>query len=225
MKQIFNNDWQNLLEEEFEKDYYIKLRKILIEEYRNYTVYPDMYSIFNALHYTAYKDVKVVILGQDPYHGENQAHGLSFSVKKGVPIPPSLMNIYKELKSDLGYEIPNHGNLEKWAREGVLLLNTVLTVRKGQPNSHKGLGWEIFTDRVIQIINDKQTPVVFLLWGNNAISKQSLITNKNHLIIKSPHPSPFSAARGFFGSRPFSKTNDFLMKNGLEPIDWEIEKV
>lgn len=225
MAEVFKNGWAELLNEELEKDYYKKLRGFLIGEYRTRTIYPNMYDIFNALHYTDYKDVKVVILGQDPYHGPNQAHGLSFSVKPGVRIPPSLVNMYKELHDDLGCYIPNHGYLEKWAREGVLLLNTSLTVRSGEANSHRGIGWEIFTDRVITLLNDRIDPVVFILWGNNAISKEKLITNKWHYIIKSVHPSPLSAFRGFFGSKPFSKTNNFLKSIGKEPIDWQIENI
>lgn len=184
-----------------------------------------MYDIFNALHYTAYKDVKVVILGQDPYHGPNQAHGLSFSVKPGVPAPPSLMNIYKELHDDLGCYIPNNGYLKKWADQGVMLLNTVLTVRAGQANSHKNMGWEHFTDRVISLLNEREDPIVFILWGKNAQSKLSIINNPKHFIIKSVHPSPLSANRGFFGSKPFSKANNFLVSIGKEPIDWQIENI
>lgn len=225
MKKIFNNDWQELLENEMQKDYYQRLRKFLIQEYKTKTIYPDMHDIFNALHLTAYKDVKVVILGQDPYHGPNQAHGLSFSVKPGVKIPPSLMNIYKELHDDLGCYIPNHGNLTKWAKQGVLLLNTSLTVRAGEPNSHSNIGWEIFTDHIIKLLNERKDPIVFILWGNNAIKKKELITNPWHYIITSPHPSPYSANRGFFGSRPFSKTNEFLKSIGKEPIDWQIENI
>lgn len=225
MKKIFDNDWQELLEDEMQKDYYQKLRQYLIEEYKNRTIYPNMYDVFNALHLTAYKDVKVVILGQDPYHGPNQAHGLSFSVKTGVKIPPSLMNIYKELKDDLGCYIPNHGNLTKWAKQGVLLLNASLTVRAGEPNSHSNIGWEIFTDHIIKLLNERKDPVVFILWGNNAIKKKELISNPWHYIITSPHPSPYSANRGFFGSRPFSKTNRFLESIGKEPIDWQIENI
>ncbi|NLV88009.1 MAG: uracil-DNA glycosylase [Tissierellia bacterium] len=225
MKKIFNNDWQDLLEDEMKKDYYQKLRTFLIEEYRTKTIYPDMYDIFNALHLTPYKDVKVVILGQDPYHGPNQAHGLSFSVKPGVKIPPSLKNIYKELQDDLGCYIPNHGSLTKWAKEGVLLLNTSLTVRARQPNSHSNIGWEIFTDHIIELLNERKDPIVFILWGNNAIRKKALITNPWHYIITSPHPSPFSANRGFFGSKPFSKTNKFLESIGKKPIDWQIENI
>ena len=225
MKKIFKNDWQDLLEDEMKKDYYQKLRTFLIEEYRTKTIYPDMYDIFNALHLTPYKDVKVVILGQDPYHGPNQAHGLSFSVKPGVKIPPSLKNIYKELQDDLGCYIPNHGSLTKWAKEGVLLLNTSLTVRARQPNSHSNIGWEIFTDHIIELLNERKDPIVFILWGNNAIRKKALITNPWHYIITSPHPSPFSANRGFFGSKPFSKTNKFLESIGKKPIDWQIENI
>ncbi|MEW9095870.1 MAG: uracil-DNA glycosylase [Clostridiaceae bacterium] len=222
---ILKNDWQNLLEDEFKKDYYLKLRKFLINEYKTRTIYPDMYDIFNALHYTQYKDVKVVILGQDPYHGPNQAHGLSFSVKPGVPAPPSLMNIYKELNSDLGCFIPNNGYLKKWTDQGVLLLNTVLTVRGGQANSHKDMGWEHFTDKVISLLNHREDPIVFILWGNNAQSKLNIINNSRHYIIKSTHPSPLSAHRGFLGSKPFSKANNFLTSIGKEPIDWQIENI
>ena len=222
---IFKNDWQRLLEGEFKQDYYQKLRQFLVTEYKTKTIYPDMHDIFNALHYTAYKDIKVVILGQDPYHGPNQAHGLSFSVKPGIAPPPSLVNITKELKSDLNCYIPNNGFLKKWADQGVLLLNTVLTVVAGQANSHKNIGWETFTDKVITLLNERQDPIVFILWGNNALSKSNLITNSNHTIIKSPHPSPLSAFRGFFGSRPFSKSNDFLSSIGKTPIDWQIENL
>ncbi|MGI6093470.1 MAG: uracil-DNA glycosylase [Veillonellaceae bacterium] len=222
---IFKNDWQELLGEEFNKEYYLKLRKWLINEYRTKTVYPDKYDIFNALHYTAYNNVKVVILGQDPYHGPNQAHGLSFSVKPGIALPPSLLNIYKELKDDVGCYIPNNGYLKKWADQGVLLLNTVLTVVAGQANSHKNKGWEQFTDRVIELLNKRADPIVFILWGSHAQSKINLITNKHHYIIKSPHPSPLSASRGFFKSNPFSKANNILMSIGKEPIDWQIERI
>lgn len=225
MKEILHNKWQEILNSQFEEDYYKELRKFLVSEYKSNIVYPNMYDIFNALHYTDYDKVKVVILGQDPYHGPNQAHGLSFSVKPGVPAPPSLKNIYKELQSDLGCYIPNNGYLKKWADQGVLLLNTVLTVRGGMANSHKGKGWEKFTDSIIKSLNDRQEPMVFILWGNNAISKKSIITNKNHLILQSVHPSPLSASRGFFGSKPFSKTNEFLLSKGLEPIDWQIENI
>lgn len=225
MAATFENDWEELLKEEFEKEYYKKLRMFLIQEYKTRVIYPDMYNIFNALHYTSYKDVKVVILGQDPYHGPNQAHGLSFSVKPGVPAPPSLVNIYKELKEDLGCYIPNNGYLKKWADQGVLLLNTALTVRGGEANSHKGIGWEIFTDNIINLLNIRKDPIVFILWGNNAISKEKLITNSNHHIVKSTHPSPLSASRGFFGSRPFSKTNEFIKSTGKDSIDWQIENI
>ena len=220
---IFKNDWQRLLEDEFKQDYYQKLRRFLLTEYRTKTIYPDMHDIFNALHYTAYKDVKVVILGQDPYHGPDQAHGLSFSVQPGIAPPPSLLNIFKELKNDSNCYIPDNGYLKKWADQGVLLLNTALTVIAGQANSHKNIGWETFTDKVITLLNERQDPIVFILWGNNALSKSKLITNSNHTIIKSPHPSPLSAFRGFFGSRPFSKSNNFLSSIGKTPIDWQIE--
>lgn len=224
MKRIFDNSWQELLQEEMEKTYYQQLRKFLVNEYQYHTVYPDKHSIFNALHYTDYKDVKVVILGQDPYHGPGQAHGLSFSVKPGVKAPPSLVNIYKELKDDLGYEIPTHGYLVQWAKEGVLLINAVLTVRGGQANSHKNKGWEIFTDRIIQLLNERQEPMVFVLWGSQAIAKEAMINGEKHHIIKSPHPSPLAAYRGFFGSKPFSRANHFLESKGIEPIDWKIEE-
>lgn len=225
MKKILDNDWQDLLQEEFEKEYYQNLRKFLISEYKNKTIYPHMNNIFNALKFTSYKDVKVVILGQDPYHGPNQAHGLSFSVNKGVKIPPSLVNIYKELHDDLGCYIPNNGYLESWTKQGVLLLNTVLTVRAHEANSHRNMGWEQFTDKIISLLNDREYPIVFILWGNPSISKKKLITNKRHFIITSPHPSPLSAFRGFFGSRPFSKTNDFLKSINKTPINWQIENI
>ncbi|MGG1677762.1 uracil-DNA glycosylase [Neobacillus sp. NRS-1170] len=219
---ILKNDWAHLLDGEFEKPYYQHFRKILKEEYQMRDIYPDQYDIFNALHLTPYNDVKVVIIGQDPYHGPGQAHGLSFSVKPGVTVPPSLQNIYKELKSDIGCYIPNNGYLVKWAKQGGLMLNGVLTVRAGNPNSHKGLGWEMFTDKVIETLNQRETPVIFILWGNFAQQKQQLITSSRHFIIKSPHPSPFSANRGFFGSRPFSRTNAILREIGLKEIDWQI---
>ena len=224
MKKILKNDWADLLEGEFEKEYYLKLRAALIREYKTHTIYPDMHDIFNALHMTAYKDVKVVILGQDPYHGEGQAHGLSFSVKPGVRTPPSLLNIYKELKSDLGYDIPDNGHLIKWTEQGVLLLNTILTVRKSTPNSHRKIGWLNFTDKVIEVLNSREKPIVFMLWGSNARAYKRFITNDRHYIIESPHPSPFSADRGFFGSKPFSRANNFLKKNNIEPIEWAIPK-
>jgi len=223
--QILKNDWHDLLKDEFKKEYYLKLRSFLINEYKTRTIYPDMHDIFNALHYTPYKDVKVVILGQDPYHGPNQAHGLSFSVKPGVPAPPSLVNIFIELQNDLGCYIPNNGYLKKWADQGVLLLNTTLTVREGQANSHSNIGWQIFTDRIIQLLSDREKPVVFMLWGKNAQEKIKIIDTKKHFIIKSAHPSPLSAHRGFFGSKPFSKANRFLELIGEKPIDWQIENI
>lgn len=216
------NEWDELLKGEFDKEYYLKLRQFLISEYSQYRIYPNMYNIFNALKYTSYSDVKAVILGQDPYHQPGQAQGLCFSVQKGTPQPPSLQNIFKELKSDLSIDPPHHGELISWAQHGVLLMNTVLTVREGQPNSHKGKGWEIFTDRVIQLLNEREKPMVFILWGGNARSKKSLITNPAHLILESPHPSPLSAYNGFFGNRHFSRTNEFLVSKGIEPIDWRI---
>lgn len=216
------NDWDQLLLGEFDKPYYRELREFLVQEYRSTTVYPDMYDIFNALRYTPCGKVKAVILGQDPYHEPGQAHGLCFSVKKGVPKPPSLVNIMKELKGDLGIEPAPHGCLTEWAQQGVLLLNTVLTVRRGQANSHKGKGWEIFTDRVISVLNEQDHPIVFLLWGANAKSKQPLITNPKHLVITGAHPSPLSAHNGFFGGRYFSRTNAYLEEQGETPIDWRI---
>ena len=225
MSVFIGNDWDKLLASEWEKAYYQNLRKQLIEEYKNYTIYPDMFDIFNSLKSVSYEDCKVLILGQDPYHGPGQAHGYAFSVKKGVRTPPSLQNIYKEMHEDIGTYIPNNGYLKKWADQGVLLLNTSLTVRKGQANSHEKLGWEILTDRIIKLLNSRQKPIVFILWGRNAQSKEPFITNPKHLIIKSPHPSPFSASRGFFGSKPFSKTNNFLKSVGQETIDWQIENL
>lgn len=225
MSNILKNDWKELLEDEFSKNYYQTLRQFLIEEYKTKKIYPDKYDIFNALHFTPYKDIKVVILGQDPYHGPGQAHGLSFSVNPGVKTPPSLLNIYKELNSDLGCYIPNNGYLKKWADQGVLLINTSLTVRAGEANSHKNIGWQVFTDKIISLVNEKDDPVVFLLWGNNAIKKKELITNKRHLILTSVHPSPLSASRGFFGSKPFSKINNFLISVNKDPIDWQIENI
>ncbi len=208
------NDWDTILEGEFEKEYYKELRRFLINEYKTQIVFPSMYDIFNALKLTAYQDVKAVILGQDPYHEPNQAHGLCFSVKRGVQRPPSLINIFKELESDLGIKPPEHGCLEDWAKQGVLLLNTVLTVRIGQANSHKGKGWEIFTNRVIEALNQREKPMVFLLWGANAKAKAELITNKQHIILTAAHPSPLSAYNGFYGCRHFSKANVFLAKSG-----------
>ena len=217
------NSWDEILKDEFDKEYYQNLRKFLAYEYRKYTVYPDMYDIFNSLKYTAYEDVKVVIIGQDPYHNEGEAHGLSFSVPKGIKTPPSLLNIYKEIRDDLGYEIPSHGCLVSWAEQGVLLLNATLTVRAGQANSHQGKGWEILTDEIIRKLNDRDKPVVFILWGRYARDKKKLITNYRHLVLEGAHPSPLSASNGFFGGRYFSKANEFLTENGIEPIDWEIK--
>lgn len=225
MREVLNNDWKDLLKDEFEKEYYKKLRKFLIEEYNTKTVYPDKNDIFNALKFTSYKNTKVLILGQDPYHGPNQSHGLAFSVKKGVKIPPSLKNIYKELHNDLGCYIPNNGYLKSWADQGVLLLNTVLTVRAHEPNSHKNKGWEIFTDKIISLLNEREDPVIFILWGNPAIAKTKLITNSRHYVIKSAHPSPLSASRGFFWSKPFSKANNFLNSINKTPINWQIENI
>lgn len=225
MNNILTNSWNDILKDEFNKDYYKKLRSKLVKEYNEHTIYPDKYDIFNALHYTDFKDVKVVILGQDPYHGPNQAHGLSFSVKLGISTPPSLKNIFKELHDDLGCYIPNNGYLKKWADQGVLLLNTVLTVRAGAANSHKGLGWELFTNSIISSLNCSKHSIVFILWGSNAISKKKLITNPDHYIIESVHPSPLSAHRGFFGSKPFSKSNKFLISKGEDPIDWQIDNI
>lgn len=220
-----NNDWLDAIGDEFKKPYYAELYKFVKSEYTHSVIYPDANDIFNAFHLTPLSKVKVVILGQDPYHNVGQAHGLCFSVKPNVDIPPSLVNIYKELHDDLGCYIPNNGFLEKWARQGVLLLNTVLTVRAHQANSHQGKGWEQFTDAVIQAVNAQDQPIVFLLWGRPAQMKKKMLNNPKHLILEAPHPSPLSAYRGFFGSRPFSKTNNFLIKNGLEPIDWQIENI
>lgn len=215
------NDWDEILKEEFSKDYYIKIREILKGEYSQRRIFPPMNDIFNALKYTSFSDTRVVILGQDPYHELGQAHGLSFSVLRGVKIPPSLVNIYKELNSDLGIKIPSHGELTSWAKQGVLLLNATLTVREGMANSHQRIGWSILTDEIIKKLNSSESPIVFILWGANARSKKAFITNKRHLIIESPHPSPLSAHAGFFGSRPFSRANDFLKSNNLEPINWD----
>jgi len=216
------NDWDEILRGEFEKDYYLKLRGFLKSEYRANTIYPSMYDIFNALKYTPYKDVKVVLLGQDPYHGPGQAHGLCFSVRPGIPPPPSLVNIFKELEHELGIKPPGHGYLEGWAKQGVLLLNTVLTVRRGEANSHKGMGWEIFTDRIITLLSDRDDPMVFLLWGANAKAKTALIGNYKHLILTSAHPSPLSAYNGFFGCGHFKQTETFLAQFG-KSIDWRLE--
>ena len=216
------NDWDERLQGEFDKPYYTQLRAFLIEEYQHYRVYPGMYDIFNALKYTSFANTRAVILGQDPYHGPGQAHGLCFSVKKGVEPPPSLQNIFKELHADTGTPIPSHGELTDWARSGVLMLNTVLTVREHQPNSHKGKGWEILTDRIISELNKKENTVVFLLWGANARSKAALITNPKHRVLQAAHPSPLSAYNGFFGCRHFSETNRLLTQSGQSPIDWSI---
>lgn len=220
---MIGNDWDIILKLEFEKDYFKRLLSIINNEYKVKTIYPNKTDIFKAFRNTSYQDTKVVILGQDPYHGINQAEGLSFSVKTGIQKPPSLQNIFKELQNDLGYKIPESGSLVPWTKEGVLLLNTVLTVEANKPASHKDLGWEIFTDEVIKKLNEKDSPVVFILWGSFARSKKNLITNKNHYIIESTHPSPFSAYNGFFGSKPFSKTNNFLISHNLKPINWEIK--
>ena len=220
---MLGNDWDIVLEDEINKEYFQKLISFIKKEYTKKTIYPKQTEIFKAFRNTSYKDTKVVILGQDPYHGENEAEGLSFSVKVGIRKPPSLQNIFKELHDDLGYKIPEHGSLVKWSEEGVLLLNTVLTVEKDKAASHKDIGWEIFTDSVIKKLNEKKEPIVFILWGSFARNKKNLITNKIHYIIESPHPSPFSAYTGFFGSKPFSKTNKFLESKGLKPIDWQIK--
>ena len=219
------NDWLTAIGIEFQKPYYKELYQFVKAEYDSYKVYPNAEDIFTAFHLTPLSDVKVVIIGQDPYHNEGQAHGLCFSVKPEVEIPPSLANIYRELQDDIGCKIPNHGYLEKWATEGVLLLNTVLTVRAHQANSHQGRGWEQFTDAVIQAVNEQDRPIVFILWGKPAQRKKKMLDNKKHLILEAPHPSPLSSYRGFFGSKPFSRTNEFLKKYGLEPIDWNIESI
>ena len=214
------NDWDKMLEGEFDKDYYLYLREFLKKEYSERRIYPPMHDIYNALRYTPYKDARVVILGQDPYHGEGQAHGLCFSVKRGVTPPPSLKNIFKELSAEIGMQTPDSGELTGWAKQGVLLLNTTLTVREGAPQSHKGRGWEILTDRIIEIMNEKESPVVFMLWGGNARAKRSLITKRHHLVLECAHPSPLSAYNGFFGCNHFVLANEFLQKNALLPLDW-----
>ena len=219
------NDWLDAIQGEFAKPYYASLYRFVKEEYSRYVVYPPSEDIFNAFHYTPLSQVKVVILGQDPYHGPGQAHGLCFSVKKDIDIPPSLANIYKELNSDIGCYIPNNGYLEKWARQGVLMLNTVLTVRAGHANSHQNIGWEHFTDAAIQAVNSLGRPVVYMLWGRPARMKKSMLTNPRQLVLESAHPSPLSAYKGFFGNRHFSKANEFLEANGLSPIDWQIENI
>ena len=222
---IVANDWIPYFKEESEKEYYKKLTKTMASEYASRQIFPPKDQIFSAFLLTPYKDVKVVILGQDPYHNDHQAHGLCFTVQKGVEIPPSLVNIYQELHDDLGCYIPNNGYLVKWAEQGVLMLNTVLTVRAHQANSHRMLGWETFTDRVIELVDAKEEPVVFLLWGSPAQKKEAMLHNPNHLVLKAPHPSPLSAYRGFFGCRHFSKTNEFLASHGQTPIDWQIENI
>ena len=222
---MIQNDWLEPLNPEFRKPYYAELFQFVKEEYAARKVFPPADDIFNAFHLTPLSQVKVVILGQDPYHNDGQAHGLCFSVKPDVDIPPSLVNIYQELHDDLGCYIPNNGYLTKWAEQGVLMLNTVLTVRAHQANSHRGKGWEEFTDAAIRILNEQDRPIVFILWGSPAQKKAAMLHNPKHLILKSPHPSPLSAYRGFFGSRPFSQTNEFLERNGLEPVDWQIENV
>ena len=219
------NDWADKLKDEYKKDYYKKLFEFVGAEYGSHTIYPPGDDIFNAFHLTPLKDVKVVIIGQDPYHEPGQAHGLSFSVKPGIDTPPSLVNIYKELQSDLGCYIPNNGYLVKWAKQGVLLLNAVLTVRAHAAASHQNKGWENFTDAVIRIVNEVDRPIVFLLWGNFARSKKAMLTNPNHLVLEAPHPSPLSAHRGFFGCRHFSKANEILTAHGVQPIDWQIENI
>ncbi len=217
------NEWDEILKDEFQSDYYAQIRETLKQEYASHEIYPPMQDIFNALRYTSYSDVKAVLLGQDPYHGPGQAHGLCFSVRPGVAPPPSLQNIFKELQSDMGLPAPHSGCLIPWAKEGVLMLNTTLTVRRGQANSHSKIGWTKFTDAIIQKFNDHEQPIVFLLWGSNARSKKALITNPNHLILETVHPSPLSAHQGFFGSRHFSQCNEFLMAHGIAPIDWPLE--
>ena len=220
---MIQNDWLAPLKPEFAKPYYAELFRFVKNEYATRQIFPPADDIFNAFHLTPLHEVKVVILGQDPYHNDGQAHGLCFSVKPDVDIPPSLVNIYQELHDDLGCYIPNNGYLTKWAKQGVLMLNTVLTVRAHQANSHRGMGWEQFTDAAIRILNEQDRPIVFILWGSPAQKKAQMLNNPKHLILKAPHPSPLSAYRGFFGSRPFSQTNAFLEKNGIEPIDWQID--
>lgn len=223
---MIQNDWLNEIRGEFSKPYYAQLFEFVKQEYSTHVVYPPADEIFNAFHFTPLGRVKVVILGQDPYHNENQAHGLSFSVKpEQKDIPPSLVNIYQELHDDLGCRIPNNGYLKKWADQGVLMLNTVLTVRAHQANSHQGKGWEQFTDAVIEAVNRQDRPIVYMLWGRPAQNKAAMLTNPKHLILKAPHPSPLSAYRGFFGCRHFSQANDFLKSHGMEPIDWQIEDI
>lgn len=219
------NDWLAPLKGEFAKPYYKDLYQKVLQEYKTVKVFPPANDIFNAFHLTPLSEVKVVILGQDPYHNDGQAHGLCFSVQPGTDIPPSLVNIYQELQNDLGCYIPNNGYLEKWAKQGVLLLNTVLTVRAHQANSHRGIGWEQFTDAVIRILNEQDRPIVFLLWGSPARAKKAMLNNPNHLVLEAPHPSPLSAYRGFFGCRHFSRANQFLEAHGIAPVDWQIENI
>lgn len=219
------NDWLDAIKGEFSKPYYSSLYNFVKEEYSKYVIYPPANDVFNAFHFTPLSKIKVVILGQDPYHGPNQAHGLCFSVKKEVDIPPSLVNIYKELNSDIGCYIPDNGYLKKWADQGVLMLNTVLTVRSGAANSHQGKGWEEFTNAAIQAVNAQNRPIVYMLWGRPARAKKQMLTNPKHLILESAHPSPLSAYKGFFGTKPFSKANQFLRENGVESIDWQIDNV
>ena len=222
---ILANDWDNILKEEFNKKYYLELREFLKHEYKNGLIFPDMHDIFNALKYTSYKDTKVVILGQDPYHDQGQAHGLAFSVKPNIPTPPSLLNIYKELNKELGFFIPNNGYLISWAKQGVLLLNTILTVKAHMANSHKNKGWEIFTDNIIRYLNKRDEPIIFVLWGSNARSKKDLIDTSKHYILEAPHPSPLSAHRGFFGCNHFKKINEILEKLNKEKINWQIDNI
>ena len=221
---LIGNDWDQLLGQEFEQEYYVNLRQKLAKEYQTTTVYPTKENIFNALKYTPYKDVKVLLLGQDPYHGAGQAHGLAFSVQKGIQKPPSLVNMFKELQSDLGILPPSHGCLTDWTKQGVMLLNTVLTVREGEPNSHKKLGWTTFTDRIISLLNAREDPVIFLLWGRNASEKLPLITESRHYVLSTVHPSPLSASRGFFGCKHYSKVNEILSRMGKDPINWNISE-
>lgn len=222
---MIENEWLEYLKPEFSKPYYKELFEFVKNEYATKVIYPPSGDIFSALDHTSIKDVKIVLLGQDPYHEEGQAHGMSFSVRPGIKIPPSLQNMYKELHDELGLYIPNNGYLEKWANQGVLLLNTCLTVRSGAANSHKGKGWEQFTDAIIKAVNEQDRPIVYFLWGSNARSKKALITNKKHLVLESVHPSPLSAYNGFFGCGHFKKANEFLKEHGIEPIDWQIENI
>ncbi len=222
---MFGNDWDDILKEEMEQPYFGELMSWLDEEYKEHTVYPPRDLLFQALRLTPYHEVKAVILGQDPYHGAGQAEGLSFSVQPGVKVPPSLRNIYIELKEDIGVPTPSHGSLVSWGKHGVLLLNTALTVREGKPASHRGKGWERFTDTIIRLLNEREQPMVFLLWGNHAAEKEVLINTEHHLVIRSAHPSPFAARKGFFGSRPFSRTNAFLQEHGQQPVDWTIPEL